>query len=93
MEPVKPSKTEQSVVEENRAKIDIEDESERESENEQLEKVNEILLNKIVEYSINVFLRLPSDTLVTIKGINTISGVLPNKDSRQHTTIHNTQQV
>jgi hypothetical protein len=37
-----------------KAKIDNEDESERESENGQSEKENEILLNKIVEYSMKL---------------------------------------
>ena len=41
-------KTQQPVVEENRVEIDIEDES----ENEQSERINEILLNKIVEYEV-----------------------------------------
>jgi hypothetical protein len=43
-------KTEQSVVEENRAEIDIEDES----ESELSERVNEILLNKMVEYEVEL---------------------------------------
>jgi hypothetical protein len=44
-----------SLVEENRAEIDIEEyESESESENEQSERVKEILFNKIAEYEVEL---------------------------------------